>query len=213
MPCMNQLNVPWDKIKEACESGMSLSSASKVFDIKIATLKARSLRHQWSTPKRREALLNEKIKAHEEQDNRVAGPQKQLAIANAIREEQLNGSEPSRKRAAASAPVDFDEATKDYRNKGVQKMAKILDATVIAPPRTWKDYDIADKMMRRLLGIDDNEGKSNTIVSLQLVNDRLAAGRQDDIVEGDFIEESVPEVSHEKGEQRELTGCESAPQL
>jgi hypothetical protein len=107
--------------------------------------------------------------------------------------------------------VDFDQATKDYRSKGVLKMARLLDQTIIAPPRTWKDYDIADKMMRRLLGIDDNEGKSNTIVSLQLVNDRLATGRQDDIIEGDFIEESVTEASHDQPLQRELTGMESAP--
>jgi hypothetical protein len=127
--------------------------------------------------------------------------------------EQLDGGRAPSSPSLTSAPVDFDTATKDYRTKGVMKMAKLLDSTVIAPPRTWKDFDIADKMMRRLLGIDDNEGKSNTIVSLQLVNDRLAAGRQDDIVEGDFIAESVTEASDEAGEQRELTGAESAPQL
>jgi hypothetical protein len=210
---MNQLNVPWDKIQEAVESGMSMPAVADLFGIKKDTIRARSLRQQWATPKRKSQVLKKKIQESEEQGNRDTGSQKQLAIANAIMEDQLLSARGGQISTATATPVDFDTATKDYRTKGVLKMAKLLDATVIAPPRTWKDYDIADKMMRRLLGIDDNEGKSNTIVQLQVVNDRLKSSLHDEILEGEIMAESVSDVSDEESEQSKLTGCGSALEL
>lgn len=200
---MNQLNVPWDKIKESVEAGMPVVKVANLFSIKADTIKQRSLREKWSTPRRRAAALKQEM---EEQGNRVAGPQRQMAIANAIVADQLYGSTAAPTSPSTSAGVDFDAATKDYRSKGVLKMAKLLDATVIAPPRSWKDYDIADKMMRRLLGIDEQENKNNTIVQLQVVNDRLRASNAEDIVEGEMIAESVPDPSPTEDEQSELTG-------
>lgn len=194
------LDVPWDEIRRTCERGTSLADVSRLFNISQATLRMRSLRENWNTPKRVEQKLKE---AAEMQGRRVTDNQ---ALA-----EQLKDNEGGKISASTSTKaVDFDQATKDYRYKGVLKMAKILDSTVIAPPRTWKDYDIADKIMRRLLGIDDNEGKSNTIVSLQLVNDRLRATGPDEIIEGEIIEESVHEVSTETTSQSELVGSQPA---
>ena len=194
------LEVPWDKIKEVAEKGTPLVDVAKLFNISKDAVRMRSARENWNTPKRVQNKLNKAV-----------GVQSRRVAENQSIEEQLTDAKTGQLSTASSTMVDFDQATKDYRSKGVLKMARLLDQTIIAPPRTWKDYDIADKMMRRLLGIDDNEGKSNTIVSLQLVNDRLATGRQDDIIEGDFIEESVPEASPETSGQRELTGAESAP--
>lgn len=194
------LDVPWDKIKEVAEKGTPLVDVAKLFNISKDAVRMRSARENWNTPKRVQKKLN---KAIELQGNRVA---RQQSLS-----EQLNEAEGGKIPTATSTLLDFDQATKDYRSKGVLKMAKLLDSTVIAPPRTWKDYDIADKMMRRLLGIDDNEGKSNTIVSLQLVNDRLMATAQDVVIEGEFLEESVKEVSSPDNLQRELTGLEPVP--
>lgn len=194
------LDVPWDKIREVVEKGTSLKDAAGLFGISPDAVRTRSNREQWNTPKR---LTNKIAKVAKLHGNRVA--------ENASLSEQLTVAECGQKATASASMLDFDHATKEYRTKGVLKMAKLLDQTIIAPPKTWKDYDIADKIMRRLLGIDDTEGKSNTIVSLQLVNDRLAAGRQDDIVEGDFIAESVTEASFSDPLQSKLTGAESAP--
>lgn len=187
---------------------MPMRQVGELFCIKLPTIKARSMREKWSTPKRRSEALKKELS---EKGNRVAGSQGRMVAINNSLEEQIRDVEDGQISTATSKVVDFDHATKEYRSKGVLKMAKLLDQTIIAPPRTWKDYDIADKMMRRLLGIDDNEGKSNTIVSLQLVNDRLATSRQDDIVEGDFIEESVREVSDYELDQSKLTGLKPAP--
>jgi hypothetical protein len=194
------LDVPWDKIRETCEKGTPLAEVSRLFGISNAAIRMRSLRESWNTPKRVEQKLKQ-----------VAELQSNKAKENASLATQLYDAEAGQKSPATSTGVvDFDQATKDYRSKGVLKMAKLLDSTIIAPPKTWKDYDIADKVMRRLLGIDDNEGKSNTIVSLQLVNDRLLASAPDSIIEGEFVEESVREASDYEPHQSRLTGCESA---
>jgi hypothetical protein len=53
--------------------------------------------------------------------------------------------------------------------------------------------DLADRIMRRTLGLDDDSARPNTIVSLQLVNDRLQTSIQNEVLEGDFITEGEDE--------------------
>jgi hypothetical protein len=196
------LDVPWDKIKEVAEKGTPLVDVAKLFNISKDSVRMRSQRENWNTPKRVQQKLNKAI-----------GMQGRRAAENASLTDQLYGGAALQNSSdTATKCLDFDTATKDYRTKGVLKMAKLLDSTVIAPPRTWKDYDIADKMMRRLLGIDDNEGKSNTIVSLQLVNERLRSNGPDEIIEGEIIEESVHDVSTETTLQSELAGSQPETQ-
>jgi len=194
------LDVPWDKIKEVAEKGTPLVDVAKLFGISKDSVRMRSQRENWNTPKRVQNKLS-----------KASGMQGRRAAENASLASQLYEAEVSQNVTdTATKGLDFDKATKDYRSKGVLKMAKLLDSTIIAPPRTWKDYDIADKMMRRLLGIDDNEGKSNTIVSLQLVNDRLRASTSLDIIEGEIVDECVADPSHQETEQSKLTDIESA---
>lgn len=193
------LDVPWDKIREVAEKGTPLVDVAKLFNISKDSVRMRSQRENWNTPKR---VQNKLSKATGMQSNRAA--------ENAALSAQLYEIESGQNVAdTASKSLDFDKATKDYRTKGVLKMAKLLDSTIIAPPRTWKDYDIADKMMRRLLGIDDNEGKSNTIVQLQVVNDRLKSTLSEDIIEGEMVVESVTEVSPIEDVQSKNTDLES----
>lgn len=194
------LNVPWDEIQKVAEKGTSLADVAKLFGIRQETIRMRSMRYKWNTPKR---VRNKLVKATEMQGHRAA---ENAAIAEQI-EAAASGRTPA---STLTGALDFDKATKDYRTKGVMKMARLLDQTIIAPPRNWKDYDIADKMMRRLLGIDESEGKSNTVVQLQVVNERLKTSLQDEIIEGEFVEntgESVTEASPSPEPQSETTGC------
>jgi hypothetical protein len=194
------LDVPWDKIKETCEKGTPLAEVARLFNISHASIRMRSLRESWNTPKRVEQKLKQ-----------AAGSQSRRVAENASLAGQLYKSEGGQISPSTSTKVvDFDQATKDYRGKGVAKLAILLDQTIIAPPRNWKDYDIADKIMRRLLGIDDNEGKSSTIVSLQLVNERLQGSLQSEIIEGDFEAESVSQPSDDEPVLCENTGMGSA---
>jgi len=175
------LDVPWDEIRKVAEKGTSLVDVAKLFNISKDSVRMRSQRENWNTPKRVQNKLNS-----------VAGVQNRRVAENASLAGQLYKSEGAQiSTNTSSKVVDFEQATKDYRGKGVAKLAILLDQTIIAPPRNWKDYDIADKIMRRLLGIDDNEGKSSTIVSLQLVNERLQESLQSEIIEGEFEAESV----------------------
>ena len=191
------LDVPWKEIREICEKGTPLVDVAKLFNISKDSIRVRSARENWNTPKRVQNKLN-----------KVAGVQSRRVAENAVLAAQLNEGEGGQNHTASSSGVvDFDQATKDYRSKGVVKLAHLLNNTVIAPPRTWKDYDIADKIMRRLLGLDDDSARGNsTVVQLQVVNDRL---RPEDIIEGELIEESVHEVSSKETGQSNPTGLQS----
>jgi hypothetical protein len=187
------LNVPWDKIRESVENGLPLAEVSRTFEIAGCTIRQRSFRENWKTPKRMGDKLKRAERAHRDKVAGLRGPSADL-IAN----------EPAKNSQVTSTAVDLDALAKDYRKGAADRLFKVLSGTIIAPPRTWKDYDIADRMMRRTLGMDDNEGKSNTIVQLQVVNDRLRTSLQDDIIEGDF----VPEPSHSEHEQSKFAGLE-----
>jgi hypothetical protein len=190
------LDVPWDKIRESCEKGTPLREVAKLFAISDAAVRMRSNREGWNTPKRVSNRLNKAAGLH---NDRVARNQ-------SVAEQLEEGKAPQNLTTTAT---DLEGIAKEYRNKAADKLFRILTQTVIAPPRTWKDFDIADKMMRRTLGMDDGEGKSNTIVQLQVVNDRLRGTLSDDIVEGDFVDESVTEASPSNPSQSELTGFQS----
>ena len=197
------LDVPWDEIRKVVEKGTSLVDVSKMFNISYHAIRMRSARGKWNTPNR--------IKSKLEQAARVQGDRAAVVTENERLAESIEAAaRVPNSPMTSSGALDFDKATKDYRSKGVLKMARLLDQTIIAPPRNWKDYDIADKMMRRLLGIDETEGKSNTIVQLQVVNERLKTSLQDEIIEGEFVEneaESVTEASPSDEPQSETTGC------
>jgi hypothetical protein len=188
------LDVPWDKIRESCEKGTSLTQVAKLFGIKVDAVRRRSQRENWNTPRRVSGQLDKFAGLH---NAKVARNQSVI--------DQLNESKDPQNHLVTA--TDLETISKEYRNKAADKLFKILSQTIIAPPRTWKDFDIADKMMRRTLGLDDGEGKSNTIVQLQVVNDRLKATLQDDIIEGEI----VPNASPNEGSLCETTGCKPDP--
>jgi hypothetical protein len=199
MPTRAKLNVPWDKIREAVEKGTPQTEIAALYGIKKDTIRARSQREGWSTPRRLGQALS---KVSERHNDKVAGLHDNRVARNLSLIDQLNESEAGQKSPATA--TDLEAISKEYRHKAADKLYKILTQTIIAPPRTWKDFDIADKMMRRTLGLDDGEAKSNTIVQLQVVNDRLRSTLQDDIIEG----ESVTEVSPIPTLQSPDTGCQ-----
>jgi predicted transcriptional regulator len=194
------LDVPWDKIRESCEKGTSQREVAKLFGISEAAVRMRSNRENWNTPKRVQNRLNKVAGLH---NSRVA--QNQSLI------DQLNEAKAPQNSVATS--TDLDEIAKQYRHKSADKLFKILSQTVIAPPRTWKDFDIADKMMRRVLGLDDGEAKHNTIVQLQVVNDRLRANVQDDIIEGECVTDASPseDVQELESGSQPVNDSEPAP--
>lgn len=222
------LDVQWDEIRKVVERGTSLVDVAKLFNISYHAVRMRSARGKWNTPNRIRTKLEQAAK---EQGCRASVVADNERLAESIEA----AARPGNSLLTSTGALDFDRATKDYRSKGVLKMARLLDQTILAPPRNWKDYDIADKMMRRLLGIDETEGKSNTIVQLQVVNERLKTSMQDEIIEGEFVsgypisdkgdEQLVKVISGEKGAesvteaspldepQCETTGSKPAPEL
>lgn len=198
------LKVPWDRIREAIEKGTPQAEVAKLFNISKHTIRKRSLREDWDTPKR---LANKLDKVLKGQGYKVTGLE-QLEDDDEPAKKPLATKREEGTEIVAPAKLDADIAdlARQYKNHISDKLFKLVTHTTIAPPRTWKDFDIADKMIRRTLGLDDGEGKANTIVQLQVVNERLrqqAGGPADDIIEGEIISlseaESVPEVSQPQG--------------
>ena len=139
------------------------------------------------SPTQKPAAGGQEIKVPMTKGGMVAGNQSltdQLEVSNALRK--------SRKTLLPPDTLDYEEAARTYRSRGVHKLGKILDDTVISPPRNWRDFDIADKMMRRLLGLDEGENKLQTVVQLQVVNERLTQSRED-IVEGEIVTPESPD--------------------
>jgi len=187
------LNVPWDKIQTAVENGTPLVEVARLFGINVAAVRQRSVRGKWLTPTRQANLL------------KAATSQQCASVAvNESLSEQIKESKALENLAKTTTRTsDLEELSKEYRVKAAHKLFRLIESTIITPPKNWKDFDIADKMMRRTLGLDDGTAKNNTIVSLQLVNDRLAVSAQNDILEGEFVEDSC----RESGRQSKGVGC------
>ena len=188
------LKVPWEKIRASVENGLPMKEAAKAFEIGYATIRQRSNRESWKTPKR----LGDKLKRAERAHRvKVAGVQ---GHRDEDQTESLGLSS-----VATSTATNLETLAKDYRNKAAEKLYRAISGTIIAPPRTWKDFDTADRMMRRTLGMDENEGKTNTIVQLQVVNERLRVDPENEIIEGEY----VPNPSPNEGEQSKHTDSKS----
>lgn len=201
------LNVPWDKIRAAVEKGTGLRDVANLFGIKYDTVRIRSNREKWDTPKRIARRLNSLEKIHED---KVAGSQScrdQLIRVGETSAAAIKPKGSATQQLVDTTPKDVGELAADYQKMAAEKLHRIITQTVIAPPRNWKDFDIADKMMRRTLGLDNNDGKAATVVQLQVVNERLRQVETvEDIVEGDLVGESVPDPSPESLPPCENTG-------
>ena len=191
------LNVPWDKIKKAVEEGGAFVNIARLYGISSAAIRMHAMRNKWMTPAKGKKL-----------GTAVAEVQITKVAESQCLTDQLEASKMHRlaRRTGVSLSIptlDVAKAIKTYRHKGVEKLSKILDATIIAPPRNWRDFEIADKMMRRLLGLDEPDHKFGSVVQLQVVNERLGRVRED-IVEGTIVEESVPSPTLETLKPEEL---------
>lgn len=195
------LDVPWDRIQEAAEKGVPLTEIAKLYGINADTIRVRSGRKKWATPKRLKTTLD-----------KASGLQNRRVAENAATLAQLTDADQVQN-PTGSATIDLETLSKEYQGKAARKLFTLINSSVILPPRNWKDLDIADKMMRRTLGLDDNEGKITSVVQLQVVNDRLRESLSTEILEGELVLESVREVSEGDPLQSGLTGSESAPPL
>jgi len=61
---------------------------------------------------------------------------------------------------------NWTEKAELHRGAAFDKASKAVSASRIAPPKTWHDFDIADKAARRAAGLDNTEVVQQTLVNI-----------------------------------------------
>lgn len=79
------------------------------------------------------------------------------------------------------------ERGESYRRMIFEKTSKLMEQATLAPPKNWKDADVADKMARRAAGLDNLETQVNTIIGI--------GSLEDGPMRADFEGEIVRDVS------------------
>lgn len=72
---------------------------------------------------------------------------------------------------------------KAYRDMVYAKAQNALEKSAVAPPKTWKDLEVADRIARRTIGLDNEQAQNNTIVNLAVLNREGAQPEPMDVVD------------------------------
>lgn len=68
--------------------------------------------------------------------------------------------------ALDKAAETWNEKAELHRGAAFDKASKAIAASKIAPPKTWHDFDLADKAARRAAGLDNTEVVQQTLVNI-----------------------------------------------
>ena len=194
------LDIPWTIIQRKFEEGALPMELCKDYAIRRDTLCKRVVNKKWVTPQDDVRALYQEAKALEiklqkRTSKRGRGPL--YAESQGDRAEGQHSLMQTdallRIISSPDAAVSISDIAENYKGKTAKKLFQILATTTIAPPKTWRDFELMDKIMRRTLGLDEGGSKSSTVVSLQIVNDRLRSASSGDIVEGEIIEATIIE--------------------
>ena len=89
--------------------------------------------------------------------------------------------------AGKAVAKSWAERGESYRRMMFEKTSKLMEQATLAPPKNWKDADVADKMARRAAGLDNLETQVNTIIGF--------GSLEDGPMRADFEGEIVRDVS------------------
>lgn len=139
---------PWDEIRDAYMLGVTATELYSRYGIKPGTIRARANRENWPTPRNIEKKILE-ARVKELEDLRASdGGQREAPDSGAKLE-----------RLAEMMRARQDE----HRAITSQKASEAIQKAKMPAIKTWKDADIADKMARRNLGLDDKQGNGPTV--------------------------------------------------
>lgn len=128
----------WDRIRDGYIAGLSSQDLSKMFGPTAEAIRKRSQRQKWPSPRK------------------IADLRKQFGL------DTRSNDDHAEKLAMAMAELAADKALQ--HRALIAKMAhqKLREAT-IAAPKNWRDAEIADKMARRALGLEDGPSQQTLI--------------------------------------------------
>lgn len=140
----------WEDAKEMAERGMGYAAISKETGHSYSAISARSARERWLTPTRRAAQLG-----GEGKDARTALELQHVAESIETRDENTTHS------GVLLNKVDrkmYADDLADYVESRVR-----LGIMTMPVPRTWRDLNTADMIVRRARGMDKTVSRTSTI--------------------------------------------------
>lgn len=160
MPRPLPVPVNWDAIRIEFAHGISIPELARKYSLSQGTLKARSAREKW---------VDMRPETHAK------------GVATGLQ----HGILESAKAGAKVVGESWAERGESYRRMIFEKTSKLMDQATLAPPKNWKDADVADKMARRAAGLDNLETQVNTIIGLGSLDD----GPMKADFEGEFVQD------------------------
>lgn len=85
--------------------------------------------------------------------------------------------------AGKAVAKSWAERGESYRRMIFEKTSKLMEQATLAPPKNWKDAEVADKMARRAAGLDNLETQVNTIIGIGSLDDAPVMTQEVEIVE------------------------------
>lgn len=162
MPRPLPVPVNWDAIRIEFAHGISIPELARKYSLSEGTLKARSAREKW---------IEMRPETHAKD------------IATGLQHGILEAA----KAGAKVVGESWAERGESYRRMVFEKTSKLMEQATLAPPKNWKDADVADKMARRAAGLDNLETQVNTIIGF--------GSLEDGPMRADFEGEIVRDVS------------------
>jgi len=151
---MEPLDANWQEIRRACEAGLSLIEAAKVFQISYEALRKRAQREDWLHPAKIEELKNQK---------------KQELLENRVKE-QASLVRPNEQKPALTASQAIAETFESHRSQTLLGLAKLagkgIERAVAANLNieNWQDAKIAADIALKLHGVGEQGVQVNVLV-------------------------------------------------
>lgn len=138
------LDINWPVLQVEFSHGVSIPELARKYGISEGTIKARSARHKWM------------LTRPEEVKQAVAAQQSCSAT----------GLQLALKQGALNAGTTLAERGQAYASRVFDKVSRLVESAEIAPPKNFKDLEIADKIARRSAGLDTAEMAVNTVIGI-----------------------------------------------
>ena len=167
--------VSWNLIRDAVEAGMPYKEAAKRYQVGTGSIRARASKEKWATPQRVGRLLYESSEASSELGVvEKSSPTPELSATN-LQQDDVSG-DPTTKCETQQSNTYISDPRVGYEQMVAYQVAKKVQRALpgLQDPRTWRDVNTADAMVRRALGLDKQTVKAAGMFSVGDVQGAIA---------------------------------------
>jgi len=145
------LPVDWSAIRSAIENGVPFDKVAAKFGVKSGTLRQKAARGGWVTRK--------------DFKTAVSGANNVKSNVEIVHSEaQMERGKGSKETVLALIEESLSERGAAYERMIEAKMVPLMKAATIVAPKTWKDAETADKLIRRALHLESGDNQVNVAI-------------------------------------------------